>query len=1092
MKNMKGLWQRIGALCLVLCLCVSMAACRKQGTTDPTNGTTDTQAPVTYSLEVLTQGGLALSDITVFVYADNTLSDLIAVAKTDKDGKAEFSYAAGEGYVAVLSDVPQGYKTEDMYPITGLSTTITLTAELVEGDLSTAVYKLGDVMQDFTFTAADGTEYKLSRLLQEKKAVVLNFWFLSCNPCKQEFPYLQEAYEAYKDVLEVLAINPVDADNGQIAAYARDLGLSFPMGSGDKAWEAAMKILAYPTTVIIDRFGSVAMIHTGTLPDAQKFKDIFAFFTAENYTQTAVENAEELFVTESEDDTVNNPVEISGISGFQLTVQPGKIHYVNIHKMQNVWLQVNNSDIYVEYGGKKFTASNGSVGLLVSAPSTFEPAQVGFGNSGDKAQTFTVTLSNLAGSYDNPYSLQIGEFSASVSAGNDQGVYFKYTAPEDGYLKLECLSATSGVEYDYSVMNLTTSVMRSYSYDGQEGGTTGRKAVVMPMNQGETVRIVISALPDKSNNYPAAAFKMLASFDAGEVEDVAQVERAAYGVTVTDENRNPVPNVYINLFGAEDGKATASTDENGVATFWITKDVYTGSLIIPKGYEAGTTQFELSPEEPFVSLKLDTVIPEETEDYTVRVTDDEGNAMSDVLVVIGSTFGSTGANGSYTATLPKGAYKVMVVVPSGYTSNSFSYAFPENFTVLGITLTKQTGGGSSTGGDIGGGSSGGSSGSQDIAYTVRLVNAAGGAVTNVAVTVSDASGIPVGVSKVNGSGEATFYLNPGNYTFSLVSSEANLSYNVQDAVLSADKPTATVQVVSIVDNDSLDSEYWGNFYKIHVGSTRADLTKTTNQAADDKLAGNWMYMFYPAASGVYTFHISGGAVLTNYGAYVLNYIDSTKATGSFTVTVMEGEFNDGHQPAILLGVQPDAGVTEAYITVTRTADAPKELEQVIYQAKTAPKPFTLTQNGTVTYVNLEGTASLEKRTDGYYLNGKKLYVNIGKSAPYLTMSELLGWQYNSQTGEWSAGSTGTGLKGGIYEGDEIVAIEDFTACIQSYVKCCDPANGLYPLSDDLMHMFRSAGKYMGWWNVGSPTCIINDLSSLNTDIAWMFACCYIN
>lgn len=1106
MKKKKGYWLRIGAMCLALCLCACLAACGGEDVKQ-TTGSSQVQPPAAYTLRVMTEGGSALSDVTVFVYADSTLEDLVAVAKTDKEGKAEFTYATSDSYVAVLTNVPQGYIVEEMYAVSGETTEIKLSAELVEGELENITYKLGDVMQDFTVTAADGTEYKLSELLKEKKAVIMNFWFLSCNPCKQEFPYLQEAYTAYQDVIEVLAVDPVDQDNAAIASYAKELGLTFPMGAGDPAWEKAMKLTAYPTTVVIDRYGTVALVHTGTLPDTQKFKDIFAFFTSDDYVQTVVEDAQTLFTTEPETDRVENPVDISGQTSFQLTVDPGKIHYLNIHKVSNVWLQVNNSDIYVEYGGKKFTPSNGSVGLLVSAPSTFEPAQIGFGNSGDKVQTFTVTLSNLAGSYDNPHALQIGEFTVSEAAGNDQGVYFSYTAARDGFFKLECLGASPGVEYDFSVMNLATSAMRNLSGEGETNTETGRKAVIMPMNQGEKLRIIISTLPDEYNNYPAATFRMLASFDAGEVEDVVKEEKAAYGVTVTDENRVPVAGVNISLTGSEGGKASAVTDENGVAALWIKKDTYTGTMVIPAGYKANTTQFELTTEQAYISLKLDTVVPEEKADYTVRVTDDAGKPMENVVVVIGSAYGNTDAQGVYTANLTKDTYSVMIVVPMGYTSESMTYSFPEGSSVLDITLTKQnsstggsTGGMGSSGGSQGGSSGGSSGGNQGgnqqtgTTYTVTLVDAIGGPVTDVVVTIEDAAGVPVSISKVDSTGKTTVSLQPGEYTLGLISaSGAPLSYDAAEAKLTAEKTEATVTVAALVDESTMGADYWGNFYRVYAGSTKVDLTKTANKAGEESLSGNWMFMFYPATSGVYTFTISDGAELTTYGTVVLNKAGSTAdGAGSFDVTVREGVFANGNQPVVLLGVAPEEGVTEAYITVTRTADAPSELPVTTYTAATQPKPFSLSESGTITYVDLQGSASIVKKSDGYYIGGEKLYVNIGKSAPYVTMSDMMGLRYDSTTGEWTEASTGTGLKGAIYEDDQIVGIEDFTLCMWDYIKACDPVNGLYPLNDDLIKMFQSAGAYMGWWNEESPNYRFSDLSSLNTDIAWMFACCYVN
>ena len=56
--------------------------------------------------------------------------------------------------------------------------------------------------------------------------------------------------------------------------------------------------------------------------------------------------------TEPEQGTATTPTEIGALESFQLTIAAGGSHYVNIHKMQNVWMQINNSDIYVYYGGK--------------------------------------------------------------------------------------------------------------------------------------------------------------------------------------------------------------------------------------------------------------------------------------------------------------------------------------------------------------------------------------------------------------------------------------------------------------------------------------------------------------------------------------------------------------------------------------------------------------------------------------------------------------------------------------------------------------------------------------------------------------------
>ena len=81
---------------------------------------------------------------------------------------------------------------------------------LSEDELDGVTFKRGDVFADMSVTTPDGITYKISELLKEKKAVVINFWYLNCGPCKMEFPYMQEAYEKYKDDIEILAVNPYD------------------------------------------------------------------------------------------------------------------------------------------------------------------------------------------------------------------------------------------------------------------------------------------------------------------------------------------------------------------------------------------------------------------------------------------------------------------------------------------------------------------------------------------------------------------------------------------------------------------------------------------------------------------------------------------------------------------------------------------------------------------------------------------------------------------------------------------------------------------------------------------------------------------
>ena len=66
------------------------------------------------------------------------------------------------------------------------------------------------------------------------------------------------------------------------------------MAKGDSSWESAFGVTAYPTTVVIDRYGTVAMMHTGYLTSKEDFAKVFDYFTADNYTQSVVRNLSDI------------------------------------------------------------------------------------------------------------------------------------------------------------------------------------------------------------------------------------------------------------------------------------------------------------------------------------------------------------------------------------------------------------------------------------------------------------------------------------------------------------------------------------------------------------------------------------------------------------------------------------------------------------------------------------------------------------------------------------------------------------------------------------------------------------------------------
>lgn len=256
------------------------------------NKTTLTGDAATYTVSVNTVGGMALSEIDVYVYLDDTLEDMQDYAKTDEDGEVSFNLPEYDKYAIVLSGVSKGYDVAESYTFDGNNAEIVLNSSLITGeDISTAQLKLGDVMYDFTVNKLDGTEFKLSEVLSEKKLVMLNFWYSTCGPCVSEFPIISDVYETYKEDIEIVALNNLIMDQTveTVQTFQNQNNLPFPIATCPSSWSNTFSISGYPTSVFIDRYGVICAIEVGAVTSKRPWVCAFDHFTAEDYEQKLCE-----------------------------------------------------------------------------------------------------------------------------------------------------------------------------------------------------------------------------------------------------------------------------------------------------------------------------------------------------------------------------------------------------------------------------------------------------------------------------------------------------------------------------------------------------------------------------------------------------------------------------------------------------------------------------------------------------------------------------------------------------------------------------------------------------------------------------------
>lgn len=153
-------------------------------------------------------------------------------------------------------------------------------------------YTLGDTIREFSFSTYDGQEHSFQEVLKEKDAILLNIWASWCGPCKREFPFMQEAYEEYKDSVEIIALScePTDTPD-KLRNFAKENGLSFLIGQAPQQLLESINVTSIPVTLVIDRYGTICFMEAGAQPDTESFRRLFDAFVGDGYQESLLLDA---------------------------------------------------------------------------------------------------------------------------------------------------------------------------------------------------------------------------------------------------------------------------------------------------------------------------------------------------------------------------------------------------------------------------------------------------------------------------------------------------------------------------------------------------------------------------------------------------------------------------------------------------------------------------------------------------------------------------------------------------------------------------------------------------------------------------------
>ncbi len=318
------------ALLMLLPLAFQMVSCGGGGEgTETESGSgsettsDDTSGTDSYTIQLKTVGGMALTDVMVYVV--NEEGNLIGSARssTDENGMVTYALPKGQKYQAELTGVPDGYDVKDRYDLTvGVNTIILKSEVIADTDLSGVIYEPGMIMHDFELTTSDGEIFKLSEVLKEKKAVMLNFWYTTCSWCVEEFPGMNTVYNEYKDKIEIIAINNYSSDSAADVANFKanyyDFPLDFPMAKDTAGIEDAFDVPGNPVSVIVDRYGMIALYYPGAINESQ-FRKIFSVFSADDYKQQIYTSLDDLVPKDKPD------IEMAPSADFEAALNVGNI-----------------------------------------------------------------------------------------------------------------------------------------------------------------------------------------------------------------------------------------------------------------------------------------------------------------------------------------------------------------------------------------------------------------------------------------------------------------------------------------------------------------------------------------------------------------------------------------------------------------------------------------------------------------------------------------------------------------------------------------------------------------------------------------------
>ena len=153
--------------------------------------------------------------------------------------------------------------------------TVPLLLGLLVAAITAIACSTGQPAADFTLRTFKGEEFRLSD--QRGQAVVINFWYPSCPPCRDEMPAFQEVWEEYqgRNVRFIGLFVPQGFDTEvEARQFVDEFGLTFDFATDVRARVAQeYAVQFFPTTYFIDQAGRIHLMEISRM-DVERLTEI--------------------------------------------------------------------------------------------------------------------------------------------------------------------------------------------------------------------------------------------------------------------------------------------------------------------------------------------------------------------------------------------------------------------------------------------------------------------------------------------------------------------------------------------------------------------------------------------------------------------------------------------------------------------------------------------------------------------------------------------------------------------------------------------------------------------------------------------------